>query len=91
MDFSRKLTHKLSLLQVLVMHRILLSTANQIVNGLRRNPCVVEPRTVQVMATPILFTSSLDTGKLDAAQVLAPTVAIIFMLIHASQPFYSYA
>ena len=33
------------------------------------------------MATRILVTASIDTGKLDMAQVLTPTVTIILMLI----------
>ena len=83
MDLIRKLniTHKLSLMQVFVKHRMLHSTANQTVHDLRRNPCIHEPRTVKVMATPILATASIDAGKPDMAQVLTPTVTIILMLI----------
>ena len=82
MDLIRKLniTHKLSLLQMFVMHRILLSTATQIVNGLRRNPGIHDPRTLKAMAPLILASARNDTGKLDTAQVLAPTVTIISML-----------
>ena len=66
MDLIRKLniTHKLSLLQFFVKHRILLSTASQTVHDLRRNPCIHEPRTVEVMATPILVI--IDTSTVDA-------------------------